>query len=196
MKRDTVIKLLLLLGGIILGLVASAFFCKNSNIDWSFRIVDIITIIATCIVSIIVIYITKSLDNNDVARQFIIDDLNRLCEIYRNIGEIIDNLHSQSSNPEIIKINDEAKKRIQLLFGDGDLLIDQINEEIKVVYNRLDDGCLRNISENYHKFITDGDLWSQSDYAVSLNFIKDNNDNLNKTIAQIKAKAIDIIKKS
>lgn len=191
MKR-IVINVLCGIIGIILGVVITQFSVN----DCSFKLSEILSLVVTSLVSIIVVFIAKTHSNNDVARQFIIDDLNRLCDCYRKIGNIIDDLHEKSQSIEIVNTNDEAKKRIQLLFGNGDLLIDQINEEIEVVYKRSQDRYLRDASEEYHKFITDGDLWAQSDFKVSLGFIKDNNEKLNSTIAKIKKKAIEIIQDS
>lgn len=180
----------------LLGLIIGVILCKYDVINWAFNFADIITVLATVIVSIVVIYIAKSFNNDDVARQFIIDDLNKLCNTYINIGKKIDKLHKKVSSENIVAINDEAKKRIQLLFGDGDLLIDQINEELKAVYGHSDDRYLRDASDEYYRFVTDGDLWSKSDYIVTLEYIKENNERLNNTISKIKKKAIDIIKKS
>lgn len=76
-------------------------------------------------------------------------------------------------------------------------MIDLISDEVYVSYGREDEGeQLRRISGVYHKFLTDGELWSKSDFSVTPTFIKENNENLKKTITGIKKRAIEFIKKS
>ena len=178
----------------LVGVIVGCTIHCWSGLDCSLKLVDILTITSTIAVAFAVVLLTKFHANNDVARQYIINDLDELCKIYKEISAIIENLNKCD---DIVARNDRAKKKIQLLLGNGDTLIDLISDEVDATYDRKDEGeQLRRASGVYHKFLTDGELWSKSDFSVTPTFIKENNENLKETITGIKKRAIEIIKKS
>ena len=53
------------------------------HFNYEINVIDLLMLIATIALSIIVLYLSKRLENKDIIRDITISDLNDLCDIYK-----------------------------------------------------------------------------------------------------------------
>lgn len=176
-----VIFCLVLLAFVIL-MVARGTLCYSVNI------VELCSFIATTSLAIFVVYLTKSLEKKDTARDIITKDLLELCSTYESNVHILERLEKGELSLGI------ARREINMIFHRGDIITDMIHDELKESFPDFHDD-IHNIVTPYWKWLTGGDLQTDT-FQIDKNFQKDHETNLRNTIAKIRIVIHRLIKQS
>lgn len=167
--------------GVVLTIICFLFI--EGIWDFKINLIDLLMLIATIVLSVFVLLLTKTLEKKDIVRDIIVKDLTELCKIYANNSNI---LNSLKKNKKI----EVARANINMNFHKADLLIDCIKSEIKESFpnfsKTIGDGKLVSITDPYYKWLTGGDLMENSKFEVSSSFMKEHETYLNNTISSIK----------
>ena len=166
-------------GAIIMTVIISLF---KGQWDFQVNIIDMSMLLATILLSVAVVYLTKSLDKKDIVRNLVVKELDELCEIYQTNSDIIKDLNDG-------KINlDTARQEVKMTFHKGDLVIDCIRKEIEESFPKFKKQNSVNFVEltaTYYKWLTDGALMKKR-FQVDLDFQKAHETILRNTITTIK----------
>lgn len=153
------------------------YFFDDFSFVFEINIIDFLSLLATITLSIVVVYLAKSLDKKDIARNIVVEDLNKLCDIYSENRNILGKLQSKNKNYSLT----QARQAINLNFHRADLLIDRINKELEVsfssFYKKLPAKELSNQTLDYWKWVTDGPFMI-GNFTISSAYIKDHETNL------------------
>lgn len=171
------------IGALVGGLAVSLLFLL-CNWEWNFslNVVDFAMLLATIILSIVVVFLTKRLENKDIIRNIIIEDLNILCDLYQQNSGILTLLSDEKIAIE------SARDKINMQFFKADLQIDRINKELAASfasYYKNNKMQLEQITSSYFKWLTGGSFM-ESRFSISSSFIKEHEIQLNNTVSDIK----------
>ncbi len=162
---------------------ACAMLVYYGYFNFQINVIDLLMLIATIVLSILVLYLSKRLNNNDIIRDITISDLNDLCDIYQNNSELFTKFDIQSLSQE------QLQKEINMNFCKADLLIDRINSEFKESFpkmlNEQSESRLVTITTPYWKWVTDGELM-ESNFKVTPRYIKGHETQLSKVVGGLK----------
>ena len=153
---------------------------------WDFRvnIIDLLMLVATIVLSIAVIYLTKALNKKDIVRDLVVTDLKELSVLYEHNSEIFTKLQKGQIQLEA------ARKEVRMIFHKADLIIDCINKEIKETFPKfLDKGKGVNLLElttTYYKWVTGGEFFDEKKFQVTTEFLKSHETSLYNTTSSIK----------
>lgn len=152
-------------------------------LDFEINVIDLLMLIATIALSIIVLYLSKRLENKDMIRDITISDLNDLCNIYANNSDLFREFEKKSFN------QDQLQKDIILNFHKADLLIDRINSQFKESFPKMlndhSESRLVTITTPYWKWVTDGELM-ETEFQITPKYIKGHETQLSKVIGELK----------
>lgn len=152
-------------------------------LDYNVNVIDALMLIATIALSIIVLYLSKRLQNNDIIRDITISDLNDLCDMYKSNSELFKKFKTESQSQE------ELQKEINMAFDKADLLIDRIDKEFKESFPKMLDYkynmSLKTITEPYWKWVTDGELMEKG-FKVSPTYIRNHEIQLSNLVGELK----------
>lgn len=168
------------------GCIITAFVILFVKGEWDFgiNIIDLLMLIATIVLSVGVLYLTKSLDKKDIVRDLIAADLQSLIDLYKHNSDIFIKLQ----NGEIDL--DTARKEVRMVFHKADLIIDCINEEVKESFpeflKKVDDVDLLKLTSKYYKWVTGGDFFEDEKFKVLTEFVKNHETYLYNTLSSIK----------
>lgn len=188
MNKITISLLSIFIGiGIGIGGIAiiRGYMCYQINI------IDLLMLIATVFLAVAVVYLTRSLEKKDTARDLVTADLLELCDTLNCNQNTLNKLSNQQ-----ISLND-AKAEIRMVFHRGDLLTDMVNSEIKESFPKFlkTDKELENTITPYWKWLTDGDM-QEANFAISPQFIRAHETQLRKTVANIRLMIHRLVKHS
>lgn len=191
MKKEYVYGLI----GILIGAVCTALIILFAKGQWDFsiNIIDLLMLMATVMLSITVVYLSKSLDKKDVIRDVVVKDIEHLCDIYLANSEVISKLQKQELSL------DEAKSEVNMIFHKGDLVIDMICSEFQKSFPKFHKekkDALMNITTSYYKWLTGGDLMNDKAFTVSLNFQREHETQLLNTIKAIRLIQFEFVDKA
>lgn len=156
--------------------------------SYSVNIVELYSCIATTILAVVVVYLTKSLEKKDIARDIITKDLLELCSTYESNVRILERLEKGELSLDI------ARSEINMTFHRGDIITDMISKELKESFPDFHDG-IQNIATSYWKWLTGNDLHN-SDFQIDKKFQKEHETHLRNTITQIRIVIHQLIKQS
>lgn len=188
MKQTTLSILSIIVGAALgIGLIAliKGYVCYQINI------IDLLMLIATIFLAVAVVYLTRSLEKKDTARDLVTTDLLELCEILNSNQKTLNRLSSQQINVE------DAKAEIRMSFHRGDLMIDMVNNEIKESFPSFlkSEQELENLITPYWKWLTDGDM-QEANFVINTQFIRAHETHLRQTIAKIRLMIHRLVKNS
>jgi hypothetical protein len=170
-----------LLGAIILMIIKGSLY-------YNINIVELCSFLATIALAIVVVYLTKSLEKRDIARDMIAKDLLELCSTYESNVYILEKLEKGELGL------DAARSEINMTFHRGDVITDMIFEELKESFPHFNHD-IRNIATPYWKWLTGNDL-QKDNFQISVSFQKQHETNLRKTITDIRIIIHKLIKQS
>lgn len=178
--KQAIIYILILLCGIAIGCLVPLFI----SWEWDFQIniVEFVSALSTIILSIVVVFLTKSLDKKDVIRDYIVRDFDELCSLYQTNSDIIAKMTVEGA--DMIALKDE----IRMVFHKGDLVIDCIKQEINESFPKFknsNDVNLVEITTPYYKWLTDESMMKK-DFRVDIDFQKMHETKLRNTISNLR----------
>lgn len=176
-----VVVCLSLLGFIVLMII-------KGSLCYSINIVELCSFLATIAVAIVVVYLTKSLEKRDIARDMIAKDLLELCSTYESNVRILEKLENGELSLEA------ARSEINMTFHRGDIITDMISKELNESFPNFKHDIL-NIATPYWKWLTGNDL-QKSDFRINASFQKEHETTLRKTITDIRLVIHQLIKQS
>ena len=152
--------------------------------DFHVNIVDLLMLVVTIVLSIAVIYLTKSLNKKDIVRDLVVADLKELSELYEQNSQIFTKLQQGEILLEF------ARKEVLMVFHKADLIIDCINREIKESFPKFskkeDDVDLVKLTTKYYKWVTGGEFIEEKKFVVTTEFLKKHETSLYNTTSSIK----------
>lgn len=170
-----------LLGTIVLMIV-------KGTLCYSVNVIELCSFLATIALAIVVVFLTKSLEKREIARDMIAKDLLELCSTYESNVQTLEKLEKGELNL------DAARSEINMTFHRGDIITDMISEELKESFPNFNhDIC--NIATSYWKWLTGNDL-QKSDFQINASFQKEHETKLRKTITDIRIVIHQLIKQS
>lgn len=187
--RKTPLSILSIIIGVALGIGILALI--KGYICYQINIIDLLMLIATIFLAVAVVYLTRSLEKKDTARELVTADLLELCETLNSNQKTLNKLSSQQINI------DEAKTEIRMSFHRGDLLTDMVNSEIKESFPKFlkSEHELANLITPYWKWLTDGDM-QEANFTINAQFIRAHETHLRQTIAKIRLMIHRLVKNS
>lgn len=153
---------------------------------WNFNvnIVDLLMLIATIVLSITVIYLTKALNKKDIVRDLVVTDLKELSVLYEHNSEIFSKLQKGEIQLEV------ARKEVRMIFHKADLIIDCINKEIKESFPKFLEKTkgvnLIELTTTYYKWVTGGEFFDEKKFQITTEFLKSHETSLYNTTSSIK----------
>jgi hypothetical protein len=161
------------------------------HFNYEINVIDLLMLIATIALSIIVLYLSKRLENKDIIRDITISDLNDLCDIYKNNSELFDEFDTKSLAQE------QLQKKIILNFHKADLLIDRIDSQFKESFpkmlNNHSESRLVTITSPYWKWVTGGELMEKN-FKITPTYIKGHETQLSKVVGELKLTIHQLVK--
>ena len=106
-----------LLGAIVLMIV-------KGTLCYSINVVELCSFLATIALAIVVVFLTKSLEKREIARDMIAKDLLELCSTYESNVHILEKLEKGKLDL------DAARSEINMTFHRGDIITDMISKEL------------------------------------------------------------------
>lgn len=169
----------------IVGVSISAIVILFVNAQWDFslNILDLLMLFITGGLSVVIVYLTKSLDKKTIISDFIVDDFNELCKLYHSNSEIISKL---GKNDIDLKM---ARDEIRMVFHQADLVIDCIRKEVNESmpsFQKYNNDNLVEMTSNYYKWLTDGDIMNDPTFQISVNFQKEHETKVRQTLTALK----------
>ncbi len=148
---------------------------------YQINIIDLLMLIATIFLAVAVVYLTRSLEKKDTARDLVTKDLLELCDTLNSNQGILSELSKHNMTL------DDAKAEIRMVFHRSDLLTDMVNNEIKESFPKFltTDKEIENITTPYWKWLTDGDM-QEANFAISQQFMRAHETQLKQTVAKIR----------
>jgi len=163
-----------------LGVIASliVFLCGNIKWDFSVNIIDLLMLIATIVLSIYVIFLTKRLEKNDIVRDIVIRDIEKLCEIYQQNTTYLKELEHDTSEEK----KSDIRKQINLVNHHADMQIDKINQELQIsfpkFFKKIGEKGIMVLTMDYIKWLTGGELMESKNFIATTNFLKEHDTKL------------------
>ena len=157
-------------------------FCKG-DWDFSINIIDLLMLIATIVLSIVVLYLAKALDKKDIVRDLIINDINELTSLYEQNSDLFIDLQKGHANL------DDTRERVRLIFHKSDLVIDRIRKEMNESFPKFFDKTKINLVEittPYYKWVTGGSFLNDRTFQISTEFMKNHQTSLYNTTTSLK----------
>lgn len=179
-------KYLIGLFGFLSGCFVSAMVILLIQGIWDFNvnIVDLLMLVATIVLSIAVIYLTKALNKKDIVRDLVVTDLKELSVLYEHNSEIFSKLQKGEIQLEA------ARKEVRMIFHKADLIIDCINKEIKESFPKfleiIKGVNLLELTTTYYKWVTGGEFFDEKKFQVTTEFLKSHETSLYNTTSSIK----------
>jgi len=167
------------------GIVTSALivlFC-NGKWDFNINIVDLLMLIATIVLSIVVLYLAKALDKKDIVRDIIINDIKELTSLYDHNSELFNEL--QNGKIDL----DDTREKVMMVFHKSDLVIDSIREELNESFPKFCDKTKINLVEittPYYKWVTGGSFFDDKNFHINSEFMKNHQTSLYNTTSSLK----------
>lgn len=171
-----------IIGAFIILFIVVLYGVFNNTWDFSINIIDFLMLITTIIISIVVLYLTKALNNKDVVRSMIIDDIKELIGLFEQNSRIF----LEFRNGQISL--DETKDKIRLIFHKSDLIIDCIKKELKESFPgffKKTGTDFTEITTTYYKWVTGGKLFDNN-FNIDSDFIAGHENSLHNTISSLK----------
>ena len=141
-------------------------------------------LVATIVLSITVIYLTKALNKKDIVRDLVVTDLKELSILYEHNSEIFSKLQKGEIQLEV------ARKEVRMIFHKADLIIDCINKEIKESFPKFLEKTkgvnLIELTTTYYKWVTGGEFFDEEKFQVTTEFLKSHETSLYNTTSSIK----------
>ncbi len=141
-------------------------------------------LVATIVLSIAVIYLTKALNKKDIVRDLVVTDLKELSVLYEHNSEIFSKLQKGEIQLEA------ARKEVRMIFHKADLIIDCINKEIKESFPKFLEKTkgvnLLELTTTYYKWVTGGEFFDEKKFQVTTEFLKSHETSLYNTTSSIK----------
>ena len=141
-------------------------------------------LVATIVLSIVVIYLTKALNKKDIVRDLVVTDLKELSVLYEHNSEIFSKLQKGEIQLEV------ARKEVRMIFHKADLIIDCINKEIKESFPKFLEKTkgvnLLELTTTYYKWVTGGEFFDEKRFQVTTEFLKSHETSLYNTTSSIK----------
>lgn len=184
--RRNSMKYLIGLFGFLSGCFVSAMVILLIQGIWDFNvnIVDLLMLVATIVLSIAVIYLTKALNKKDIVRDLVVTDLKELSVLYEHNSEIFSKLQKGEIQLEA------ARKEVRMIFHKADLIIDCINKEIKESFpkflEKIKGVNLLELTTTYYKWVTGGEFFDEKKFQVTTEFLKSHETSLYNTTSSIK----------
>ena len=152
--------------------------------DFSVNIIDMLMLIATIVLSVVVIFLTKALNKKDIVRDLVVADLKDLSELYEQNSNILKKL--QQGQIEL----EEARKEVLMVYHKADLIIDCINKEMAESFPKFSQNAadvdLVKLTTKYYKWVTGGDFIEEKKFVVTTAFLKEHETSLYNTTSSIK----------
>ena len=152
--------------------------------DFNVNIIDLLMLIATIVLSIMVLFLTKALNKKDIVRDLVVSDLKDLSELYEQNALIFSKL--QHGDIPL----DTAKKEVLMVFHKADLIIDCIKKEVKESFPKFSkktkDTNLMELTTKYYKWVTGGEFFEEKKFVVTTEFLKNHETSLYNTTSSIK----------
>lgn len=154
--------------------------------DFNVNIIDFLMLIATIVLSILVLYLARDLNKKDIAkdiiRDLIINDMRELISLYEQNSMLFLDLKKNQINLE------DARDKIRMIFHKADLEIDSIKHELNEHFQGFWDKAGNNIVEittPYYKWVTGGKLYD-IDFNINREFIEKHETILHNTTSSLK----------
>ena len=152
--------------------------------DFSVNIIDLLMLIATIVLSVVVIFLTKALNKKDIVRDLVVADLKELSALYEQNSGIFSKL--QQGKMEL----EAARKEVRMVFHKADLIIDCINKEVNESFPKFlvkaKDVNLLELTTKYYKWVTGGEFVDEQNFTVTTEFLKEHETSLYNTTSSIK----------
>ena len=167
------------------GIVTSALiilFC-NGEWDFSINIIDLLMLIATIVLSIVVLYLAKALNKKDIVRDIIINDIKELSSLYEQNSSLFLELQNGKTNL------DDTREKVMMVFHKSDLVIDSIREELNESFPKFCEKTKINLVEittPYYKWVTGGSFLDDKNFQINSEFIKNHQTSLYNTTSSLK----------
>lgn len=163
-----------------------AILCVEGIWDFNVNIIDFLMLIATIVLSILVLYLARDLNKKDIAkdiiRDSIINDVRELISLYKQNSTLFLELKKSQNKLE------ETRERIIMIFDKADLEIDSIKRELNEYFPGFWDKAGNNIVEittPYYKWVTGEKLYDKN-FNINREFIKEHETILNNTTSSLK----------
>lgn len=169
-------------------LSAIVLMIVKGTLCYSINVVELCSFLATIALAIVVVFLTKSLEKREIARDMIAKDLLELCSTYESNVHILEKLEKGKLDL------DAARSEINMTFHRGDIITDMISKELQESFPNFNHNIC-NIATSYWKWLTGNDL-QESNFQINASFQKEHETTLRKTITDIRIVIHQLIKQS